>query len=635
MTYVFLFFIICMRKKVVAISTDFPTSNTGLGRNGKALLKYLYKTGKYDLKYFATGLSWSAPENKKLPIECYGATPDDRNQLAALQSDPTALRDASYGSLKIDEFIQKTKPDIFILSNDSWAFPYLKKSWWNKINVIPHITIDSLPLADEQIEMAKKSPNMTVWAKFAEEEFQKIGLNHVRTMPAIIENEYFFPLPKEDKLNLRKKFCIDSDTFITGFVFRSQPRKEIKPLLQGFAQFRKEFPNVKAKLLLHTNFSEGWNIPKLMKDCGVQTEDVLTTYICRQCNEYEIKPYVGQDQNCPFCGYEKSQITTNVYHGVSESQLNEIYNIMDCYCHLANAGGCEMPIIEALYAGLPLGTVSYSFGKTFTDEPFVTEIDCSYTVQHQTQFNRAVPNPYSVFKFLKKIHLMDSDKRKIIGDSGRSFALNTFSPEVMGKKWVEILDNLPEINYDFDLTPKRKNPDYPMPEVESPDEFLTLLYDNVLFQPEPPNGDGRKHWMTALSQGISREDVYKYFIKVALDDNERNKKTELTELFDQNCKTVLFVSNGDEQELYLSTSLLESARQTYPDHKIYFAANPQFSEILEGNPYIDCIIPYAPIFENEAVMTGHGEIDGVVDVVIIPKKTFKSESSVVAFQTKL
>lgn len=624
-----------MRKKVVAISTDFPTSNTGLGRNGKALLKYLYKTGKYDLKYFATGLSWGSPENKKLPIECYGAIPDDRNQLAALQNDPTKLRDASYGALKIDDFIQTVKPDIFILSNDSWAFPYLKKPWRNKINVIPHITIDSLPMGDEQIELAKKSPNMLVWAKFAQEEFEKMGIKHVQTVPAIIENEYFYPLPKQAKAELRKKFNIEPDTLITGFVFRSQPRKEVKPLLQGFAQFRKEYPAVKAKLLLHTNFSEGWDIPKLMRDCGVVIEDVLTTYICRQCGEFEIKPYTGQDLDCRFCGFQKSQITTNVHTGVSESQLNEIYNLMDCYCHLANAGGCEMPIIEALYAGLPLGTVSYSFGKTFTDEDFVTEIDCSYTVQHQTQFNRAVPNPYSVYKFIKKIHQMDPDKRKIIGDNGRSFALNTFSPDVVGKKWVTILDNLPEVNYDFDLTPKLKNPNYPFPQVESPDDFLTLLYDNILYQPEPPNGDGRKHWMEVLERGVSREEVYKYFVKVALDDNEKNRKVELTDLFDKNCKTLLIASNGDYEELFRCSCLLKSARQAYPSHKIYFAANPQFSEILEGNENIDEIIPYLPIFENEAVMTGHGDSDGVVDAIIIPKKVFKPESSINTFRTKL
>jgi glycosyltransferase involved in cell wall biosynthesis len=623
-----------MRKKTVAIATDFPLSNTGLARNGKALLKYLYKTGKYDIKYFATGLSWSAPENKKLPVDCYGATPDNRAELAALQNDPAKLRDASYGALKIDEFLQTTKPDILILSNDSWAFPYQKKSWWNKIHVLPHITIDSLPMTDDQISLAKSVPQMLVWAKFAEEEYQKAGIQNIETVPAIIENEYFYPLPKDKKLELRQKFGIDPDTFITGFVFRSQPRKEVKPLLQGFAQFRKEFPKARAKLLLHTNFSEGWDIPRLMKDCGVNQEDVLTTYICRQCNEYEVKPYTGQDLDCRFCGFEKSQITTNVYNGVSESQLNEIYNLMDCYCHLANAGGCEMPIIEALYAGLPLGTVSYSFGKTFTDEPFVTEIDCAYTVQHQTQFNRAVPNPYSVFKFLKKIYNMDESARKVISDKGRSFALNAFSPEVVGKKWTLILDNLPPIDYDFNFTQKQKNPDYPMPTVESDDEFLTLLYENVLFQPEPQNGDGRKHWLEVLSRGVAREEVYRYFIKVALEDNEKNKKIELTDLFDQSCKTALFVCGGEYEDLFWCSTLLESARKTYSGHKIYFAAQPQFSEILEGNPNIDHIISYLPVFENEAVMTGHGNIDGPVDVVIIPKKNFKPESSVCSVRTK-
>lgn len=624
------------KKKTVAIYSDFPTSNTGLARNGKALLKYLYKTGKYNLKYFATGIDWSGSQNKKLPIESYGCIPDDRGELAALQSDPAKLRDASYGALKIDDFLKTTKPDVLICSNDSWAFPYLKKSWWNKINVIPHITIDSTPLTLDQIEMAKSVPNMYVWAKFAKEEFDKLGIGNTETVPAIIEHEYFYKLDNNKKLELRKKFNIDEDTFITGFVFRSQPRKEVKPLLEGFVKFRKEFPSVKAKLLLHTNFSEGWDIPRLMKDCGIDADDVLTTYVCRQCFQYEVKPFVGQDQNCRFCGYEKSQVTTNVYCGVNETQLNEIYNLMDCYCHLANAGGCEMPIIEALYTELPLGTVSYSFGKTFTDESFVTEIDSVFTTQHQTQFNRAVPSPYSVFKFLKKTYEMGEDGRAKLGIEGRKFALSVFSPEVVGKKWEKILDTLPLVDYDFNFSQKEKNPNYPMPEVDSEDEFLTLLYNNILFQPEPPNGDGRKHWMEVLARGVERKEIYKYFVKTAIDENKKEKKIELSDLFvdDKDSEILLVVSNGDYEELYFCSGILESAKQTYKNHKIYFAANPKFSDILDGNPYIDKIIPYLPIFENEAIMTGHGDQDGVVSSVIIPKKIFKSESSIFALDSK-
>ena len=41
--------------KKVFIMTDFPLAKTGFGRNCKAIMEYLYKTGKYDLVNLAVG----------------------------------------------------------------------------------------------------------------------------------------------------------------------------------------------------------------------------------------------------------------------------------------------------------------------------------------------------------------------------------------------------------------------------------------------------------------------------------------------------------------------------------------------------------------------------------------------------
>lgn len=599
-----------MTKKVIAIQTDGPMMRSGLGRNGRALAKYLYNTGKYEVVYFAQqGYTYDSPELKKLPFRAYGVIPNNPAEYQHLIPGTPEYRDFSYGALCIDKFIQDVKPFAMIFSNDSWAFPYYDKPWWNKFHCIPHITLDSLPFQSGQIDFIKKSsPKHYVWAKFAEEESKRLGLNNVETIPALIEDSYFFNVGDEKRAELRKRHGISPDTFITGFVFRNQGRKEIKPLLVGFSQFKKEYPGVKTKLLLHTNFTEGWNIFSFLDEIGLSDSDILTTYHCKQCGQYEVKELDRNNHtpDCKFCGGKKTQFYCGIHGGVSEEQLNEVYNLMDLYLHPANAGGCEMPIIEALYAEIPVGTVSYSFGKTFTDEPFCFTIKNYWTVQEQTQFKRAVPCPDSIQSIIKTVFFSTKSQRAEIGKKSREFALKTFSPASVGKKWEQVLDSLPEVNWDYNFEQKEKNPHYPMPVGGTNDEFITLLYDNVLLQPEPPDGDGRKHWLKQLNAGISREEIYKYFVGVAINDNAKNKKFNPEDFFlkEDEGKRVLFYIEGNADDLFLTTALFKSCKEKYPDYSIYVSCGAEQIGILKGNPYITKVLPLAPVFSDPVIMKG-------------------------------
>ena len=62
-----------------------------------------------------------------------------------------------------------------------------------------------------------------------------------------------------------------SDEFIIGFVFRNQLRKSVPNLLDGFVEFKNSNPQSKAKLLLHTHWSEGWDIPRLLREKNIDS----------------------------------------------------------------------------------------------------------------------------------------------------------------------------------------------------------------------------------------------------------------------------------------------------------------------------------------------------------------------------
>jgi glycosyltransferase involved in cell wall biosynthesis len=422
---------------------------TGFGKNAKNILSYLYKTGKYEIIEFANGTQWNDPSLKLRPWKAQGSLPNNPAIHKQLNQDPQRARAAGYGAECIDAAIKEYKPDIYLGVEDIWAFGgYWEKPWWDKINHMIWTTLDSQPILPQAIEAAPKAKNFYVWASFAERDMKALGHNNVGTLHGTVNTDDFYSFSDYAKQDLRAKFGL-KDEFIVGFVFRNQLRKSVPNLLEGFKIFKKDCP--KAKLLLHTHWSEGWDIPRLIKEKGLDSKDILTTYFCSSCGEYEIRPFTGQEQTCRFCGTEKSLNTTNVKAGVNEEQLNEIYNLMDVYCHPFTSGGMEIPIFEAKMVELITLVTSYSCGEdSCTAESGSFPLDWAEYREPGTQFIKASTYASSIAKQLKKVYKLDKSKRIEIGKKARLWTIDNYSVAAVGKKLEEILDAMPSIDYDFD-----------------------------------------------------------------------------------------------------------------------------------------------------------------------------------------
>jgi len=64
-----------VKKKKILYHSDFALSKTGFGRNTKAILSYLYKTGKYEIVSLSGGLTLNHPELERTPWKSYGSYP--------------------------------------------------------------------------------------------------------------------------------------------------------------------------------------------------------------------------------------------------------------------------------------------------------------------------------------------------------------------------------------------------------------------------------------------------------------------------------------------------------------------------------------------------------------------------------
>ena len=547
-----------MRKKKILVHSNYCRAFTGFGKHKKNILRYLFNTGKYEIIELANGRAANDPILKLLPWEAAGSLPTDRTVLAQLSRDQQASRLAGYGYFGIDEAMEKYRPDVYIGIEDIWGLEFQSKKWWDIVSPVVWTTLDSLPILPQAEEIAKKSKNFYVWASFAEKAMKQ-QFPHVKTLHGSIDTSTFFPLSDEEKMKLRLRNRIAPDEFIIGFVFRNQLRKSVPNLLDGFMEFRRQNPQAKARLLLHTHWAEGWDIPRMLKEKNIPQELVLTTYFCDKCGQYEVKPFSGEKLDCR-CGAKQSQETTNIRKGVNEIQLNEIYNMMDVYCHPFTSGGQEIPIQEAKLCELITLVTNYSCGEDHcTPQSGGFPLDWTEYREPGTQFIKATTSAFSISKQLKKVWNMQPSKRKQLGKKARKFVVENYSIEAVGKQLEQIIDEFPLVE------------DEKWEKAEEEKEKILTILDFL------DDEDKGRRLLVALPQGLP--------------------------------------------DVVLANSLLTNLKNKYPDFNIYFATEPQFFGAVDGHPAIHKMLPYHPAFENVLEMEGTAEKEGLFDIVFLPHIT--------------
>ena len=608
-----------MQKKKILIHSNHCKMFTGFGKHKKNLLSYLYKTGKYELIELSNSLTWSSDATKLTPWKCVGSLPDDQELIREIQKDPKRSQMLAYGSESIDKAIDEFKPDIYLGIEDIWGFNgYFEKPWWNKVNCIIHTTLDSLPILPDAVVAASKIKHYFVWASFAEKALHELGHNHVKTVRGSLDVDNFYKLPSDQVQKIRKVFNID-DSFIIGFVFRNQLRKSVPNLLDGFKLFCANNPSVKAKLLLHTHWAEGWDISRLLKEKNIESEKVLTTYFCKNCNNYHINSFIGNGINCPFCKAVKTCETTNIKNGVNEQQLNQIYNLMDVYCHPFTSGGQEIPVQEAKLTELITLVTNYSCGEDCcSPESGGLPLEWAEYREPGTQFIKASTLPKSIAEQLQKVYDMPLQDRVLIGKKARNFVLENFSIEIIGKCFENLFDSLPYVDYSqIKLTERERNINF-VPDESLPDkEWIESLYSNILAKIDPA---GVEHWTQRLKTDLKRSDILAYFIKVATVENNTITQEKMVNSLskEDDGKRIAFVMPENEEDVIISSALLPSIKQEYPDHNIYYFTKPQYFDLISSNKFVHKILNYCDKMDDPYFFEGRGNQKKYFEFAYIP-----------------
>lgn len=607
-----------MSKKRVLIHSNFCKMFTGFGKHKKNLLSYLYKTGKYDLIELSNGFTWESEQVQFVPWKSYGMLPEDPEIIKEIAIDERRKHGAGYGAEMIDHAIQELKPDIYLGIEDVWAFNgFQDKEWWNKVHCIIHTTLDSLPILPDAVSIAPKVNHYLVWASFAEKAMHKLGHTHVKTVHGTLDTNSFYRLPDEDRKKIRTRFKLN-DEFIIGFVFRNQLRKSVPNLLDGFKMFCTANPQANAKLLLHTSWNEGWDILKLLKEKDISTKNILTTYVCKNCNAYAVKPFSTHIAHCDFCRAQNSCETTNVKNGVNEQQLNEIYNLMDVYCHPFTSGGQEIPIQEAKLTELITLVTNYSCGEDCSTEASGgLPLEWAEYREPGTQFIKASTLPTSILSQLQYVFNLSNEDKKQIGQKARQFVIDNYSIEVVGKYFEELFDSLPSVNYNFENKKTKCNPFYDVDSNLNDKEWVESLYDNILMKKDPA---GVTHWIQRLNNDLKRSDVLAYFRKTALNENQNTFLSEMLESLKESdsTKKIAFIQPEGAEEVIIATSLISSIKKLYPQHDIYFFTKSENFDLVNSHPDIKKVLNYFSKMDDPLFFEGKGPNTKYFDIVYAP-----------------
>ena len=609
--------------KKILFHSNFSRAFTGFGKNAKNILRYLFSTGKYEIIEAANGMPFEGPDTSRQPWKSYGTLPTQQKADQLKAQFPGIENSFGYGSGMIDEIINLVKPDIYLGVEDIWGFNgYWDKPWWNKINSIIWTTLDSLPILPDAINAAPKIKNYYVWASFAEKAMKQMGYDHVKTLRGCLDTSKFYKLEDSQRLALRQQFNI-GDSFVIGFVFRNQLRKSVPNLLDGFNLFRNANPKADAKLLLHTHWSEGWDIPRLIREKNIPCDLILTTYYCSACSRYEVKSFTKQGIGCRYCGTPNSQNTTNVTAGVSEEQLNEIYNLMDVYCHPFTSGGQEIPIQEAKLTELITLVTNYSCGEdSCTQESGGLALEWAEYREPGTQFIKASTWPKSICEKLTEVYFTHPDKKNKIGKMARQWVIENFSVEVIGKKLENIFDSMPEASFDWNEE-SVVDINYPFPQINNDEDFIIDLYKNILKENIDKNHSICIDFVNHIKNGAQKEQIYNHIIEQAKQKLNKPKQIEFKDLLDvedegKRMAVVIPQSGGD---VLMVNALLENLKSLYPEYNLYIFTDPKFFDLIRDNSAVHKVLPYNPICDNILFLEGQSNHKGFFELAFLPTTT--------------
>ena len=405
----------------VTILSDAPTLPTGFSNQSKLLADYLTRHG-HDVHYLANGYTGATIKNVELEdgtkfnYKIYG---QKQNQYFADQITP---------------HLKETNSDAFFILLDTFMM-FGQDGWFLRTDTSPAQTFfwfpsdggGGLPVYCDKILRKVEYP--VAMSKFGQKQVLDYYGIKAHYIPHGTEPKRFYRLPDLDRYMLRTRYGLQ-DKFVIGVVARNQQRKMLDRTMKAMYLIKSLIPN--AVLFLHidpTDVAQIWDIRHLIIRYGLENRVVFSGMNWRS--------------------------------GFTWAQMNEVYNVMDCFFLSTSGEGFGIPIIEAMSCEIPVVATDYTttpelikehkcgFGIKLsgTEEVDMFEwnsIDYDNKVMNGTltgswEVERGLCDCEDAAKKIKKLY-DDPELCKQMGRNGREAVLKYYDFEnVVGPAWMNYI----------------------------------------------------------------------------------------------------------------------------------------------------------------------------------------------------
>lgn len=297
-------------------SSDSVLVPTGMGKQSLLFCRHLGKNPEIDVKV----LAWQYAGKR---LNGHG---EDIHE----PFDLLPCMNKAYGHDMYHRYLPLEKPDTVVTLGDAWMVAPLaqmpRECQW-----IAYFPVDGAPLSQpigNIISHANERVNFTYFGKHVTEQ-AGFDTNYI---PHAFDPTIFKPLTQSEKDMMKEKIGW-KDRFIFGVVSRPNPRKHLKRLFQAYGMLLRENPEMKKTtgLYLHMDVKDPMAPPDFMEDLNIY----------------------GIIDNVKFTNHPFLQ-------GLSDEELNAIYNMFDVQCLPTGGEGFGVTMIEAGGAGIPTIATDYT-----------------------------------------------------------------------------------------------------------------------------------------------------------------------------------------------------------------------------------------------------------------------------------
>ena len=493
-----------MIKTRILMCSESSHINSGFGNYTREILSRLHSTGKYEIAELSGYRTPNTIKTEPWKIYPVGVVSTD-----PLYKEYTAHSYNQFGQWRFDIAAVHFKPHIVFDIRDFWNFTFEETSPLRRFyHWILAPTYDSIPQTIGTMNTFKNADLVAFHTQWAKDHLTSITTNdEINIGPVVSDsvNSEVFMKVQRSKSQHKSHLNLPPDSFIIGSVMRNQKRKLIADILYVFQKLVAKNTDKNIYLYLHTSYPEpaGWNIPALLLQHNI-ADRVLFTYHCNSCKAFQCKTFQKTKGHCFKCGAKNSVGLVSTSSGISQSQLNDIYNLFDVYLQYAICEGFGIPPVEAASAAIPVVTVDHgAMGEVGRNIGARLVPVARSFIELETGALRVLPDNDECEKILQEFIYMSHTQRTHISNNTRARLLENYSWDKTALIYEQIFDNI-------DITSKApwdSNTHAIKPNIDlsmnlSHRDFIYRIVDEAIVEPWLKHTEFIEDMIQSLCQGF-------------------------------------------------------------------------------------------------------------------------------------